>query len=298
MRTLLPALGVLAFLSVGGFAQAGQSNITVVGVLVGEPQWLPQANALSKSLDYEDRLRVLPIIGAGGLQALQDLSQLQAVDAALVAADSLTYAKSQNLISGKIAYITAIAPLPVVLIARRGLANVTALAGKRIATGPAQSSEFATGELLFGALEIPFLRVPVQGAAAIKALLNGNADAALVLGSDVANIALQDERFQILSMPLAPQLADIYSKTTLTVNGKKTDTVATSLILAVFDWPRGTPHNLTLQKFQTQLSNIPSGEISNQFENEVAGWKRYSSTQKLLSQAPASSTITPTGGEP
>jgi uncharacterized protein len=248
MRTLLPALGVLAFLSAWGVAQAGQTNSTAVGLLVGEPEWLPQASSIAKALDNEDRLRVLPIIGAGGLQALQDLSQLQSVDAALVAADSLVYAKTQNLLSGKIAYITSVSPLPVVLIARRGIENVTGLAGKRIATGPAQSSEFATGELLFGALEIPFLRVPAQGAAAINALLNGKADAALVLGSDVANAALQDERFHMISLPLAPQLAEIYSTTTLTVNGKKTDTVATTLMLAVFDWPRGSNHYAKISK--------------------------------------------------
>jgi uncharacterized protein len=298
MRTLLPALGVLAFLSAWGVAQAGQTNSTAVGLLVGEPEWLPQASSIAKALDNEDRLRVLPIIGAGGLQALQDLSQLQSVDAALVAADSLVYAKTQNLLSGKIAYITSVSPLPVVLIARRGIENVTGLAGKRIATGPAQSSEFATGELLFGALEIPFLRVPAQGAAAINALLNGKADAALVLGSDVANAALQDERFHMISLPLAPQLAEIYSTTTLTVNGKKTDTVATTLMLAVFDWPRGSNHYATLQKFQKQLSQSSNSDFSSQFENEVAGWTRFSAAKKLLSNASTQPTITPTGGEP
>ncbi len=297
MRTLLPALGLLAFLSSIGPATAEQNN-NVVGLLVGEPEWLQQANNLAKALDNEDHLRVLPIVGAGSVQAMQDLSQLQSVDAALVAADSLVYARGQKLTSGNFAYITSVAPLPVVLIARHGIDSITALAGKRIATGPAQSAGFATGELLFGSLEIPFLRVPSQGSAAIDALMSGRADAALVLGTDVAKIALQDERFHIISMPLAPQLAETYHATTLLLNGQKADTVATTLVLAVFDWPRSSPHYATLQKFETQLFKIPKSEISQQFENDVPGWTRHSSVQKLLGQNPATPTITPTGGKP
>ncbi len=298
MRTLLPALGLLAFLSGVGSAFAEQNNTRVVGLLVGEPEWLQQATTLAKALDNEDHLRVLPIVGTGGVQALQDLSQLQSVDAALVAADSLTYSNMQNLTAGKLAYITAIAPLPVVLIARHGIDNVTALAGKRIATGPAQSAGFATGELLFGSLEIPFLRVPLQGESAIDALISGKADAALVLGADVGKFALKDERFHVLSVPLAPQLAETYRAITLTVNGKKLDTVATSLVLAVFDWPPNSPHYATLQKFESQLLKIPNDEIAQQFENDVSGWTRHSSVQKLLSQTPSQPNITPTGGKP
>lgn len=298
MRTLSPAFGVLVFLSMCGFAQAGQNSKTSVGILVSEPEWLPQASNMAKAIDNEDHLRVLPIMGAGGLQALKDLSQLPSVDATLVAADSLVYAKTQNLVDEKIAYITSVGPLPVILVARRGLENVTMLAGKRIATGPAQSSGFATGEMLFGALEIPFLRVPVQGHSAIDAVLAGKADAALVLGSDVANKALQDERFHLISLPLPPQLSETYHVSTLTVNGKKIETVATTLMLAVFDWPRSSPRYATLQRFEKQLMQMPKNEISALFENDVAGWTRHSSAEKLLTQTPSTPIITPTGGTP
>ena len=74
MRTLLPALGLLAFLSSIGPATAEQNN-NVVGLLVGEPEWLQQANNLAKALDNEDHLRVLPIVGAGSVQAMQDTSE-------------------------------------------------------------------------------------------------------------------------------------------------------------------------------------------------------------------------------
>jgi uncharacterized protein len=291
MGTFLPALWIIYFISVFGIAQAEtKSTDNVVGLLAGEAEWLPQANVLAAALAHEDGLRVLPIMGAGGVQALQDLSQLQYVDAALVSSDSLAYAQQQKLLSGKLAYVARIAPLDVVLIARRGLNNVTALAGKRIATGPAQSSGFATGELLFGALEIPFLRVPAQGRNAVAALMAGKADAALVLGSDLASAALSDARFHLLSLPLPTQLSEIYQPATLTSQGVKVETVSVSLTLAVFDWPRGSPHYNVLKRFEAQLFKLPGMDA---VATDVPGWTRHSSAQDALS-----STITPTGGEP
>jgi uncharacterized protein len=300
MGTFLPVLWVIGFISVFGIAQAETNNSdNVVGLLAGEVEWLPQANVLATALAHEDGLRVLPILGAGGVQALQDLSQLEHVDAALVASDSLAYAQQQKLLGGKVAYVARIAPLDVVLIARRELGNVTALAGKRIATGPAQSSGFATGELLFGALEIPFLRVPAQGGNAIAALMGGKADAALVLGTDLAKTALSDPRFHMLSMPLPPQLSDIYEASTVKSQGAKVDTVSVSLTLAVFDWPRGSPHYNVLKRFEAQLFKLPDVAT---LATDVPGWTRHSSAQDALKQngaeAASPSLITPTGGQP
>jgi hypothetical protein len=290
MKLNLPALCLSFVLAVPSFAVAGNSKPDqVFSVIVGDAEWMPQAIDLAKNLAHEDGLRVLPIMGAGGLQALQDLNQLPSVDAALVSSDSLVYAQQQKLISGKIAYVAQIAPLNVILIARKGLSNVTALAGKRIATGPAESSGFATGELLFGALEIPFLRVPAQGENAIAALMAGKADAALVLGDNVARLALNDSRFHALSLPLPPLLAKTYVSAKIVVQKETIETIATSLTLAVQDWPRGSQRATVLKRFETQLFK------DHEMPGDVAGWTRHSSALEILKQT---STIIPTGAQP
>jgi TRAP-type uncharacterized transport system substrate-binding protein len=314
MRKLLPALGVCVSLLVAAQAQADTKPIeNVIGLLAGEVEWLPQAGAIASDLAHEDGLRILPIMGAGSVQALQDLAQLPNVDAAIVSSDSLFYARQQKLLEGndtKFNYVARLGPLDVVLIATRGINNVTALAGKRIATGPVQSAGFSTGELLFGAFEIPFTRVPVQGNAAIEALIDNKADAALVLGTDIPKAALSDGRFHVLALPLPPSLAEIYQPAILTSatlpgllnKGASVETVAASLTLAVFDWPQGSSHYESLRHFETQLFKLQNGSDANNLAADVAGWKRHSSASDTLGNVSSTDNsgaiITPTGGEP
>jgi uncharacterized protein len=300
MQRNLPALCLCVLLAISRFGWAeAQASDQVIGILVGDAEWMPQAAELAKNLAHEDGLRVLPIMGAGGVQALRDLSQLSNVDAALVSSDSLVYAQQQKLLTGKILYVARLAPLEVVLVARQGLNNITALAGKRIATGPAESSGFATGELLFGALEVPFLRVPAQGENAIAALLAGKADAALVLGTQIAKSALADPRFHVVSLPLPPQLAQIYQAAELTTKSETIETISTSLTLAVFDWPRNSARYNILKRFETQLYKLPQ---ASSFAVDVNGWTRHASATDVLKKSSIASnappTILPTGDTP
>jgi uncharacterized protein len=290
MKFNLPALYLSFVLTAPCYALAENAPPDqAIGIIVGDAEWMAEANLIAKNLAHEDGLRVLPIMGAGGIQALQDLNQLPHVDAALVSSDSLVYAQQQKLVTGKIAYIAQVAQLNVILIARQGLNNVTALAGKRIATGPAESSGFATGELLFGALELPFIRVPQQGDSAIAALLGGKADAALVLGDTVAKQALNDPRFHVLSLPLPPQLAQTYVPVKIVFKKQTTETLATSLTLAVVDWPRGSPRANVLKRFEKQLFK------ANEMPGDVAGWTRHFSALDALKET---TSIIPTGAQP
>jgi uncharacterized protein len=294
MRHLLPALWVFALLNSAGTLHA--ESTTVIGVLAGEEQWLPLASALAKRIDHEDGLRILPILGAGSLQALDDLSALPHVDAAIVTADSLAYAQRQKLAGGKVNYLARLGTANLVLVARQGVSNVTALAGKRIATGPAESAGFATGELLFNALEIPFLRVPLQGEKAVAALLSGKADAALVLADDIPKAALSDGPYRVLTLTVPPQLADVYQVATLTAqdlpgllaNNRSVDSIATTLVLAVVNWPHNSAHFAALQRFDAQLLKLHDAQ---DFSTDVQGWVRSAA-------ATTPTTITPTGGEP
>ena len=313
MRKLSAALCVCCVfgLALPVFAESNSSD-TVISVLAGEPEWLAHAAHLAIQLDHENHLRILPVLGAGGVQALSDLIRMPTIDVAIVASDSLAYARTQNLITDRksVSYIAKLAPLDVVLIARRDIKNVTALAGKRIATGPAQSAGFATGEILFGALEIPFMRVPQQGDLALSALLSGQADAALVLGASFQKAALSDGRFHILNVSMPPTLNDIYQPAILSaevfpgliLKGKTVESVSASLTLAVQNWPRSSNHFATLKIFETELYKSQNAGISDNLAATVLGWNRHASAQELLllskTNADTTSLITPTGGEP
>jgi NMT1-like family len=310
MRRLLPALCLCVFVN-GAHAAAPQQEL-FINIVAGEATWLSQAAGLASKLDHENGLRILPILGAGGVQALQDLTRIQSVDAAIVSSDSLAYAKSQNLLpSGKdtLAYVAKLAPLELVLIARTDIKSVTTLAGKRIATGPAQSATFASGELLFNALEISFKRVPQQGDAALQALVSGQADAALVLGTSINIRRLPEGKYHVLSLAIPPDLQDVYQPAMLTSqqlpglmepNGT-VETIAASLTLAVQNWPRNSPHTATLKIFEAELYKAQSDGPTANLAAIVPGWTRHSSAQDLLDQTSIDSAvplITPTGGTP
>ncbi len=313
MRKLSAALGVCCVvgLSLPGWADSDADD-AVISVMAGEPEWLTEATRLADRLDHENHLRILPMLGAGGVQALSDLLEIPSIDVALVSSDTLAYARAQNLISGgtTLSYIAKLAPLDVVLVARADLKNVTALAGKRIATGPAQSSGFATGEILFGALEIPFMRVPQQGDKAIAALLTGQADAALLLGASFQKSTLSDGRFHILTLPMPPNLKDIYQPAMLSADafpgliakGKSVESVAASLILAVQNWPKQSARLKPLKVFEGELYKSQPADNSENLAATVLGWSRHASAEDLLNQSQSSSEtstlITPTGGEP
>lgn len=314
MRALRPALWLCALLMTGSAVQADtKTQVSIIGLLASEPQWLPAAEKIAAKLDHENGLRIVPMSGVGGVAALQDLANLPLVDVALVASDSLAYAAAQDLLHGqkdKYNYVARLAALDVVLVSRRSIGNVAGLAGKRIATGPAQSAAFATGELLFNAMNISFARVAKQDDAAIEALNSGEADAALFLGTELSTAALSDGRFHVLNLQIPPSLAGIYQPAILTsrelpglVTGKQSvETLSASLTLAIFDRPRDGPHRNALQNFETMMFKLFAGDGSGNLAAAVPGWKRYAEAQKIIEQAQAANiqnlTITPTGGKP
>jgi len=231
--------------------------------MVGEPSWLPEAATLARAMDHEQGLRILPVIGHGSLQSMQDLQSFSSLNAALISADTLAYAKMQKLLGnddGKFTYVSAIKPLPIVLIASRSIANVTALAGKKIATGPADTASFAAGELLLGAMEVPFLRVASAQEGAIDALTQGKADAALVLGTP-ANLDKLGNGYHVLTLVLPTELESTYEKISLSssdapgliTGNQQIDSVSTDLILAVNEANLSADQSKALKTFESEF---------------------------------------------
>jgi uncharacterized protein len=314
MRKFLPALGVCFLLSCVSMSYAEtKAQETAIGLLAAEPQWLGAASKIAAKLDHENGMRVLPMLGEGGLRGLNDLSNLPIIDAAIISSDSLIYASNQDLLGGqqnKFGYIAKLSSLDVVLIAKRGISNAADLSGKRIATGPAQSAAYATGELLLGGLNITYTRIAKQDDAAVNALINGEADAALILGTEISTAGLSDGRFHVLKIQASPELAKIYQPAILTarelpgliVGNQTVETLATSLTLAVFDRPRDEAHRTSLDNFSSLMFKLHGGDNGANLAAAVLGWKRHAEAQKILGQSQANRSqtikITPTGGNP
>ncbi len=303
MRMLLASLSIagVALVSVTASAE------TPFTIMVGEPSWLPEAATLARAMDHEQGLRILPVLGHGSLQSMQDLQQFSGMNAALVSADTLAYAKMQNLLgtdNPKFSYVSAIKPLPVALIAKRSIANVTALAGKKIATGPADTASFAAGELLLGAMEVPFLRVASAQEGAIDALTQGKADAALVVGTP-SNLDKLGNNYHVLTLVLPTDLESTYKKISLSAadvpglitGNQQVDSVSTDLILAVNEANLSPDQGKALKTFENEFFR-QSADSQNLLKQDVSGWTREANAASLVKSLPASITVTPTGATP
>ena len=300
MRHYLMTCCAWAGVLLAGPAMAGEMPFNI---LVGEPSWVPEAQIIARALDHENGLRILPVLGKGAVQSVQDLQDFPIIDAALITTDSLAYTKGQNLLApdeSKIAYVAAIKQLPIVLVTKRSIANVTALAGKKIATGAADTASFASGELLLGSMEVPFLRVAQSQESAVEALLQGRADAALFVGLPM-NIEKLGNNFHALPMVMPEQLAQIYRPAQLTSKdaanlvpaGQQLDTVSTSLILAVNEVSSTPDHRKALKAFEDGYFHQPLGPTA---LDDVSALPRETIAAALIKQLPA--TITPTGAKP
>jgi TRAP-type uncharacterized transport system substrate-binding protein len=198
-RAMLGVLFLAAMPCTTSFAASRDAFV----LMAGEAQWWPLAQTMSGALAAPANLSLLPTQGEGCISTVTDVMQQPLVDAAILPADCMAYVAQQKLlnnVNGRLSYVARLETLPLLVVTRRDFPTLTSLAGRRIATGHADSSAFAAGELLLGGMDLPFIRVPKSGADALAALMQGNADAVLLLGGLAALKDLDAKQFHVLGL--------------------------------------------------------------------------------------------------
>lgn len=262
-RSVLQAIMTLALIE-GLASGKAEARTVALHVLAGEPEWLSILVKLAEEIEHRDGLRLIPAVGRGSLQSLADLGNLPQTDAALVTADSLDYAKAQGLLRGEryqFSYIARLAVLPIVLVTHRSIGSLTLLANKKLCTGAAQSANFATGELIFSALGVPFVRVAKSEAEGLRALQRGEADGALLLGTEALNNGIALTNHHILPLPVPQGLEAVYAPhkldrkdlPSLPQDAPPLDTIAVDLLLATLMSPTPTEKKAAIKQLITAL---------------------------------------------
>jgi hypothetical protein len=295
-----------------GASKSFTLNNNTLGVMAGESQWLPLVRSLARDLNHKQGLRILPIMGEGSVQAVSDVLRLDGIDAALIPSDAIHYAEAQGLLgrdSGKVLFLARLATLKLVLVTRKTNASLAALAGKRIATGPAQSAGFAAGEWVFGSGNMAFTRVAQAGNDALNALARKEADAALVFATEALRRMPNPEEYHVLPLPMNEALKDVYAPALLTADElgnlaraeAPVETMAAALVLAVFDWDQRNPHSDALRRLAAAIleesRNRGEGTAYN-LAAEVPGLARHVAAIRALEAARKSSTPSATGVSP
>lgn len=279
-------------------------NANTVGLLVSQPSAMPDGIAISNAVAHVDGFRVLPIVGEGSLQSLNDLLFLKGVDAAIVSSDSLGYARKHELYADeddKLAYLAKLANSSVIILARSSIASVKELAGRKVATGPAGSDSFVAADLVLGDQQVTVERSSLQGASALKALQEGSLDAAVLVTGEHQSVLAAIEKgsgIRILPVSVSEGLAEVYAPAILDAaqfpnllgQEEAVETVAAAVVLAVFDWPKQSSNAGKLQRFdkvlfEHYLSALSADKVTN-FSAAVPGWKPFGEPKKSTRSSP------------
>ncbi|WP_428484709.1 TAXI family TRAP transporter solute-binding subunit [Rhodopila sp.] len=255
-----------------------------------------------------DQLRIIPIVGKGSLQNLGDLLYLPGVDLALVAADVLSYAKSQNLYPDglrKIQYICKLYNNDVHICARRDITSVSDLQAKPVNIDVQGAGTNLTARVIFKTLGIaPDFRTDEPTIAQDK-LRRGEIAANVYLGGKPVRLFATtpaDTNLHFLSVPSNEALEKTYlpgglfthaDYPTLIPEDQTVETVGVGVTLAVFDWPLGSVRYRNLVTFVDtfftkfpELLKPPHHPVWHDVNLAAAqpGWTRFKPASDWLAQ--------------
>ncbi|HUR43883.1 MAG TPA: TAXI family TRAP transporter solute-binding subunit [Aestuariivirga sp.] len=279
---------------------AATANVPTVGVLAATPDEFALLLRLARAIDHENGMRILPMQGKGPVQTLTDLVSLKGIDAALVSSDTLAFMERNGLLEGfgsKISFILRLSTLDVHVIARSGIETLADLDGKTVAIGPASSDSYVAGQLLLEAAGASVRTIEANGATALRAVTEGKADAAILVGrkplSEIKALQASSE-LHLLDVAAPEGLQEIYAPSLVTHEDypqligaeHAVETVSAALVIAVFNWQRGSPQYDKVRSFTDGLfSALQPGGASDASLNlaaSVPGWARHRAVEEAL----------------
>lgn len=208
-------------------------------------------------------LRVIPVLGKGPVRNAVDILYLKAIDMGLITGDVPEFYKLQYKvpdIASQLRYIAKLYNNEIHVIAPTSVKSIFDLEGKRIS---------AQTDVGYYAAKVIFSRLGIKAdfdywtddAAAIQKLIDGETDAYIGSTGKVFPLARaiknEDRRLHLVPVPYDPRLQDLYLPTTLSgqeypnllASDETIETIATSVLLASFNWPENGERYRRVAKF-------------------------------------------------
>ncbi len=219
-----------------------------------------------------DGQRVLPVLGVGGLQNLQDVLFLKNVDMGVVDEDNLRLLKKRDPglyanIEQRVQYITKLYNSEFQIIARNEIASYEDLRGKKVNFNLKDSQTEVTADIVFNTLKIDTVRSYYDNDVAIKKVIDGDIAAMIILtGAPQALFAKLRKEDGVHFLPFDERtvpnpgvkhlLAD-YIPAELTheqypaliPEGKTVPTFANRALLVAYGWPENSVRYNKIAKF-------------------------------------------------
>ncbi|HXQ50339.1 MAG TPA: TAXI family TRAP transporter solute-binding subunit [Stellaceae bacterium] len=261
---------------------------------------------IAELLDDGATRRVVTVLGQGSLQNVADLKFLKGVDAAIIQADVLDYARQQKLQPGieSLTYIAKLYNEEFHLLARRDIKSVDDLAGKKVNFDAQGGGSGVTAARIFSVLGVAVQPTSDTTHQALLKIAKGDIAAIAFVTGKPAPVFLDLDPalgLHFLSIPLKPAITSAYAPTRLTAKdyprliaeGETVDTVAVGTVLAAANLQYGTDRYRNLVNFVdaffTQFPSLlePGHQAKWREVNlaaEFPGWKRFAPAEQWLAR--------------
>ena len=254
--------------------------------------------------------RVLPILGVGGLQNVNDVLFLKNVDMAVVDEDNLRLLKKKDPvlyanIEQRVQYITKLYNSEFQVLARNDIKSYDDLRGKKVNFNLKDSQTEVTADMVFNALNMQTQRSYYDNDEALKRLISGEISAMIILtGAPQAMLAKVKKEDGVHFLPLDQESlrnhklgelfanylpADLYPN--LIAEGTTVPTIANRALLVAYTWPEDSPRYKRVAKFidaffsKIDQFNSPSRHPKWREVNlsaEMPGWVRLKPAAEWL----------------
>lgn len=326
-RRLLQAGGAFAALTpAAAVAEDCLADLTIeeanrhrVGIMTGSATgtYIKVGGDLATVLDCKEDLRIVPMVGRGSLQNVDDLLKLYQVDMALVQSDVLEFIRITDpggIERQRLAYIAKIYNEQIHVVARdgAGIRSIDDLNNKRVNVGREGSGSRLTADVVFKVLNISGVEpYTYSNTDALERLKSGALDAMFFVQRQPANFLQSlpsDAGLKIVPVQHVTGLQDIYKRDAFdqaTYPGltetRQVDTISVGAVLAVYDaFNEGGFRRDNLERFTRQLVENFSAFREpprdarwgrTDLSESVPGWKRFGPMQEMIDfgsiQAPA-----------
>jgi len=261
-------------------------------------------------------VRVLPILGVGGLQNVNDVLFLKNVDMGVVDEDNLRMLKQRDPrlyanIEQQVQYITRLYNSEFHVLARNEINSVSDLRGKKVNFNLKDSQTEVTAEAIFNKLNVSVERSNYDNDLAIRKVLDGELAAMIVLtgapqsalsklkGNDGVHFLAFDEK----TMPgvAGKEIFNEYLPTELTHDeypalipeGTSIPTLGNRALLVAYAWPEGSARYNRIAKFVREFfgkidqfhdaARHPKWKEVN-IAAEMPGWTRFKPAAEWIAE--------------
>jgi TRAP-type uncharacterized transport system substrate-binding protein len=279
-------------------------NAGLVGIVSeGTDETVDMALALTAQSDH-DRLRLLPIAGAGASQNAEDVMLTRGIDFGIVQTDVLDEIKRNAPFPGVdkyLQYITKLYDRQIQILAGPEIRSIDDLKGKKVNLGLRDSGTYTTATAIFTALGVEPEVINLPHPLALDKLRRGEISALVYVATKPSRLFQDirpDENLHFL--PITANLSTTYAAAAITSidypelvsKDAPVSTVEVGTVLVAYNWlPNSERYRRVNHFVQTFLAHIKDIQASRpkwrpfDVTSSVSGWTRFSPAAEWLKKA-------------